>query len=196
MNLEINKNDIEGSFNRIATELMNEYVLKVEDTNYRITEIEFYYKDDHHIHNDTYIHEHSLQKTQGKWYFHGSGIDLTFGTEEAFGGILLRAIYNLNSGKYIYGPINIITEIFSNIPSIFETNLFFGFVTAKSGQLNYEEPIHVPRVGLNLNKDPKMYERLYRFLIMPKQKHAEKTRIYESMKDQNFSEEVINNIWG
>jgi hypothetical protein len=194
MNFELDVKDFEGSFNRIASELMNEYVLKVENTEYRVTEIEFYYKDD--MHNDTYIHSHPLQKTKGKWYFHGSGIDLTFGSEEAFGGILLRAIYNLNSGAYIYGPINIITEIFGNIHSIFEINLSFGFVSTKVGQFNFEEPIHVPRVGLNSNKNSKMYEKPYRFLIMPKQKHAEKTRIAESMQKQGFSKEAINKIWG
>jgi len=194
MNLEIDNKDIEGSFNRIASGLMNEYVLKVENTQYRITEIEFYYRNNSH--NDNYIHEHPFQKTKGKWYFHGSGIDITFGSEEAFGGILLRAVYNLNSGKYIYGPINIISEIFSNIESVFETNLSFGFVSTKVGQLNYEKPIQAPRVGLNSNKNQEMYQKHYRYLIMPKQKHAEKTRIDEAMEKQGFSIDERNKIWG
>ena len=194
MNLEIDNKDIDGSFNRIAFELMNEYVLKVENAEYRITEIEFYYKDDKH--NDTYIHKNPLQKTKGKWYFHGSGIDLTFGSEDVYGGILIRAIYNIKTTKYIYGPIKIIAEIFSNVASAFETNISFGLLRTDNKFLASEKPIKAPRVGLNEKTNLDMYHELYRYLIMPKQKHAEKNRISESMKKQGFSEEVINKIWG
>jgi len=194
MNLEIDNNDIEGSFDRIASELMNEYVLKVEDSDYRITEIEFYYKDGNH--NDNYIHGHPLQTTKRKWYFHGSGIDLTFGSEGVYGGILLRAIYNLKTSEYIYGPIKIITEIFSNVQSVFETNISFGLIRAENKFSELEKPIKAPRVGLNEKTNPNMYNELYRYLIMPKQKHAEKTRIDVAMEIQGFSEEERHNIWG
>lgn len=194
MNLEIDNKDIEGSFNSIASELMNEYVLKVNDTDYRITEIEFYYQGGNH--NDNYIHGHSLQMTKGKWYFHGSGIDLTFGSEGIYGGVLLRAIYNLKTSEYIYGPIKIITEIFSNVPSVFDTNISFGLIRTENTFLELEKPIKAPRVGLNEKTNPNMYKELYRYLIMPKQKHSEKTRIAEAMEKQGFFQKEIHNIWG
>jgi hypothetical protein len=195
MNLEIDNQKIEDSFNRIASELMNEYVLKAENTHYRITEIEFYYYVSKN-HEDNYIHKHDLQKEKGKWYFHGSGVDLTFGSNEVYGGILLRAIYNIKTEKYIYGPIKIITEIFSNMPSAFDTNISFGLIPAENTITVIEQPIKAPRVGLNEKKNPNMYEELYRYLIMPKQKHAEKERIAKSMVKQGFSKEEINKIWG
>ena len=45
-------------------------------------------------------------------------MDLTFGNSECdksivFGGILIRAIMNVKSGKYIEGPCNSISEIIS-----------------------------------------------------------------------------------
>lgn len=194
MNLEINSNDIVGSFDRMASELMNEYVLKVGNAKYRITEIEFYYNSEEH--KDTYSHQNELQKTTGKWYFHGSGIDLTFGSGDRFGGILLRAIYNLDNAKYVYGPLKIITEIFSNVDNVFETNLSFGLIPASNKLFEAEVPIKAQRVGLNKVKDPDKYDQLYRYLVMPKMKHADKMKIAESMRKQKKSEDEIAKIWG
>jgi hypothetical protein len=195
INLTIDKKNIDNDFNRIASELMNNWILKVESKKYRIAEIEFYFKSD--FHNDIYIHGHDLQKRKEKWYFHGSGVDITFGSNEFYGGILIRAIYDLTNQKYIYGPLNSVTEIFSNVKSVYESNLSFGLVPADKNKLEMEEPISAPRVGLNPDKDNEMFDSFYRFLIMPKQKHAEKTKIAEGMKQQEkYTEDDINEIWG
>jgi hypothetical protein len=194
IDLSINCDNVEGDFRRIATELMNRWVIKVAEEKYRITEIEFYYKNE--FHSDPYIHGHVQQLEKGKWYFHGSGIDLTFGDGEAYGGILIRAIYNINRKKYHYGPLNCVQEIFRNFSNIYETKLSFGLAPSKEGQFESEKPISAPRVGLNAIKDPEMCNKLYRFLIMPKQKHADKTKIAEAMHSQNYSVAEIQNIWG
>jgi len=39
MNLEMNNKDIEGSFNRIATDLMNNWILIAGNKSYRICEL-------------------------------------------------------------------------------------------------------------------------------------------------------------
>jgi hypothetical protein len=181
----------------MAEILMNNSTIIINKAKYRIAEIEFYLKSD--MHNDKYTHAHKLQKKSGRWYFHGSGIDITFGNSDMFGGILIRAIYNCNNDikeaeRYIYGPINVVTELFSNLDSISKGNFDFGIIEEDSFQK--EVIIKAPRVGLNQTKQPEKYNSLYRFLIMPKKKHSEKRRIAESMKEQNIDEETINKIWG
>lgn len=195
IDFSIDESNIDNDFNRIANELMNHWILKVDSKEYRITEIEFYLKSD--IHNDNYSHGHDLQKEKEKWYFHGSGVDITFGSNNFYGGILIRAIYDLAGKKYIYGPLNSITEIFSNIKSVYASDISFGLIYDKNERLEFEKPISAPRVGLNPLNNSGMYDKFYRFLIMPGQKHAEKTKIEEGMKQQKiYSENEIKKIWG
>ena len=192
----VSESSIENDFVRIANELLNNWVLKVGDSLYRFAEIEFYYKDDLQKHDDSYIHGHSLQKEKGKWYFHGSGIDVTFGNDKAFGGILIRAMIKIESNDYFYDPLVCVQELFRNFPSIFNTEIKFGLVSSKNNQVVEEKIIRAPRVGLNPSKNPEMYNKQYRFLIMPKLKHADKTRIFEAMESQGFTIEERKNIWG
>jgi hypothetical protein len=195
LNLKVKENSIDKDFNRIAFELMNHWLLKIESKSYRISEIEFYLKSD--FHNDSYTHGHKLQKQKEKWYFHGSGVDITFGNDRFYGGILIRAIYDFKNDNYIYGPLNCVTEVFSNINNIYEKGISFGLVPSKNSKIEIENPIAAPRVGLNTQIDKAKHDALYRFLIMPKYKHAEKTKIAEGMKQQGrYSEEEIKNIWG
>lgn len=193
IDLTIKKETLDSDFKRIAFELMNHWILKTESKLYRISEIEFYLKGEFHY--DTYTHGHKLQKDKGRWYFHGSGMDITCGENDFYGGILIRAIYDIENAKYIYGPLNCITELFSNI-DVHETKVSFGLIPAKENTFQIETPIAVPRVGLNVQKDTGKYGALYRFFVMPKQKHAEKTKIAESMKQQGYPESEIKNIWG
>lgn len=197
LDLTIHEDKIDDSFARIANDLMNNWLLKIESKIYRITEIEFYYKSE--FHNDAYTHGHEFQKVKEKWYFHGSGIDITFGTNETSGGILIRAIYNIKDDNYIYGPLNCATEIFNAVGNIYEKGITFGLIASweNNSEIEIEIPIAAPRVGLNPQKDKVYSERFYRFLIMPKRKHAEKTRIAEAMRqNKKYSEVMINSIWG
>jgi hypothetical protein len=43
-------------------------------------------------HPDKYTHGHVQQKKPGCWYFHDSGVDITFGDEHSFDGILYLLI--------------------------------------------------------------------------------------------------------
>lgn len=196
LNLQVNNDKIEQSFERIANDLMNKYFIQINDSRYRITEIEFYVKGEDH--DDKYTHGHKLQKESGRWYFHGSGVDITFGNSKMFGGILIRAIYNCNtkineSERYVYGPLNVITELFSNLKEISKGSFDFGIL--ESNFFKFERLIKAPRVGLNPQKQPEKYSELYRYLIMPKRKHADKTKIAASMRDQDIDEEIIKKIW-
>lgn len=193
IDLTINQNNLDNDFKRISYDLMNYWVLKVETKKYRIAEIEFYLKSESN--NDEYTHSHKLQLEKERWYFHGSGLDITFGDKVFYGSILIRALFDFESKTYIYGPLNCVAEIFSNIYTIHETNLSFGLVRANSTEFEMEEPIAAPRVGINPKKDKAFYEAFYRFLIMPKEKHIDKTRIAEGMKLQKYSDEEIKKIW-
>jgi hypothetical protein len=193
LNLKTDNQNINEDFKRIATELMNYWLIKIEGFRYRIVEIEFYLKSQ--THPDKYTHGHVQQKKPGCWYFHGSGVDITFGDENSYGGILIRAIYDIDNTKYTYGPINVITELCSHIQSVNNTSFFFGLISAPDNIFKIEKPIAAPRVGLNKTKDPEMQNKLYRFLVMPKEAHAEKTKIAEAMKNQNYSEDEIKSIW-
>lgn len=84
-------------FERIADLLLNQYVLKVGEKSYRICSIEFYYKQAQHL--DKAAHAHQRQLSCGEWYFHGSGLDITFGNESEFGGILIQSIKELEGDK-------------------------------------------------------------------------------------------------
>ena len=193
LDLTINEENINESFKRIAYDLMNKWLLKIGSKLYRITEIEFYLKSESH--DDIYTHGHPLQKEKGRWYFHGSGLDITFGTNDFYGGILIRAICDINDNKkYIYGPLNCVSEIFRNINIVYDTNTSFGLVPTED-IIEDETPIAARRVGLNALKDPIKYNAFYRFLILPNRKHAEKTKIAESMKLQGYSDDEIKKNW-
>jgi hypothetical protein len=191
-NVDVEKPNVD--FKRIASEIMNDWILQIENKKYRITEIEFYLKHDEH--NDGYTHGHELQREMGKWYFHGSGIDITFGNECSYGGILIRAIYNLDTHKYVYGPIKVVTEVLSSIKNVYYSTLLFGLNPDSEKRIEREIPIAAPRVGLNSLHNQVMHDKFYRFVVMPKMQHANKTEIVEAMKKQGYSEEESNNIWG
>lgn len=193
LNLSIDSNLITDDFEKIAFELLNKWVLRVDSSIFRITEIEFYLNGSNHI--DGYTHGHERQKKIGQWYFHASGIDLTFGSEDFFGGILIRGIYNLGTKKYVNGPIKVLTELFGSLDSIYLKKFEFGLMPDADSLIEIEKPIKAPRVGLNPLKDSNAFKKYYRFLVMPKEDHKDKTIIYNSLIDQGFSPEEAKIIW-
>ena len=193
LDLSINPVHISNDFDRIADELMNKWILKVNNSRYRITEIEFYLKSS--FHNDSYTHGHEIQKTSGQWYFHGSGIDITFGSEEYFGGILIRGIYNLDKKKYINGPLKTVTELFESFDSIFLKNFEFGLIPDQENKIKIEDFLKAPRVGLKPERDAEYFNKFYRYLVMPQYEHKDKTQIYNALIEQGYSPERANIIW-
>jgi hypothetical protein len=189
IDLSINETSPEMDFKRIATELMNDWVLQVNAKRYRIAEVEFYFKSDEHL--DPYTHGHPLQKEMGKWYFHGSGIDITFGNNNYHGGILLRAIYSIDDVEnYKYGPLKTVEEIFSNFSSVFDGQFTFKLSPALTDEIKKVDVYSAPRVGLNPNLNQDYCKRPYRFLIMPKEKHANKGEIAEALRLTKTLDEI------
>ena len=90
LNLEIVIEDIQGSFNRIACDMIHNWHLQVNDDLYSFTEIEFYFHDKE-THEDKATYEHKLDA--GLWRSHLSGLDITLRHSiGGYGGILIRGL--------------------------------------------------------------------------------------------------------
>jgi hypothetical protein len=105
-----------------ALDIFN-YIIKTPIKSYRMSEIEFYIFNDEH--KDDYVHKSTDQKTMNKYYFHkysnGSfksgtwkGLDMCFGNEKTYYGVLIRSIVDLNTKQNIEGPCKSVNEILSN----------------------------------------------------------------------------------
>lgn len=128
--------NIEGpaSFTEIAKSLMCDHVIQKGDKKYAIVEVEFYLYTNAHKDIITY----PRLTESGQWFFHPSGVDLTFesrdielaendnkednkkrnkkyklGNDPLFGGILIRAIRPLDSADadIIWGPLNCVDTL-------------------------------------------------------------------------------------
>jgi len=203
MNLEIiNKENPFDDFKRIASSLMNDNVLLVGENYYRFTELEFYYfeKDSH---ADIYSHQHPNQTTNEQWYFHRSGLDITFGSKDVFGGILIRGVKNLKGDEFINGPILCVQELFKNLGAVNNSEKVSFYIQElpwdRMGSLIERQEIYSCQRVISQNKnlpDFRFYNAFYRFFIYPKQKHADKFKIAENLLTQKFEKETINDLFG
>ena len=175
-----NDQEVEKSFDRIAKDLFNNYLLNIQGNRYRLTEIEFYYKSDNH--KDSYTHENERQLTKDNWYFHRfknpekykkvpvKGLDLTIGNKNKniYGGILIRGIKDIKNNDIIDGPGKIVNKIIDilgtdKIDKIVKTNVYNVFEKNKSG------------IYLEKNKNPKFeVYKCKRKLPKPNSKEKEK----------------------
>ena len=170
LNFEINKNRLEESFELIANKIFNEMLLVCGKEQYRITEIEFYYYD-RHVHPDPYTHKHPFQLKNKKWYFHPSGLDITLGNGSSYCGILLRGIIRTRDLEEIYGPLNLVSELFKNIEVLNNHKLQFGFLKSN---LDKKDITRARRIGIKKEKSENYYNKNYRYLIYPEKKHKNK----------------------
>ena len=97
-------NSILKSFQRIAKELLNNYIIEIDNKKFQILIIEFYYHSE--THTDDSIHFHHKQLSSHKWYIHcktinkkskRNGIDYTFGNKINYGSILIKRVKQLDS---------------------------------------------------------------------------------------------------
>lgn len=184
-------------FTSIADELMNKWSLRVDKIEYRLTEIEFYFFDADY-HPDPYVHKNDRQLSNGQWYFHGSGLDITFGdkSRKAYGGILIRGIQNVDTEEYINGSLKLLSEIFKQFGMVSSHSNDFGLAKAKHA---VAEPVACPRVGLNPIKDETYSDKPYRFIIgiNPDHHFKEKTNVSMQMaKDNSYTKDEINKMFG
>lgn len=99
-------------FHSVAEVLLNHVLIAKKEKLYEITEIEFYLFSPEHPDVITY----PRQIKGGQWFFHQSGVDLSFNSNaNLFGGILIRGIREHKDGaKAIIGPMNCVDELWDN----------------------------------------------------------------------------------
>ena len=107
-------------FRDVADLLLNRTTLRIAGHPHRFTELELYFTG--HAHADPFTHGDPMQQQLGTWYFHRSGqryrsgtykgLDLSFGSPEAFGGILVRGVERLGAAPaLIDGPCMVVDHI-------------------------------------------------------------------------------------
>jgi hypothetical protein len=187
--------DPEQWFESVCQILFYRTVFHIQDQRYKITEAELYLKTDDHP--DVFTHGSEEQKKSGLFYFHKyklgkiykewprSGIDITFGNENRFGGILLRGMQNLDGElEYVDGPamlsqkiMGIFKEKGSKVSAVvpnLDINIFNDrhlWLEETSGNDQVNVIYRAPRVGLALSKDVESrlayVAKLYRYLADP-----------------------------
>ncbi len=184
----LNSDNVASWFDEIASQLLNEITFSIAGKNHRLSEIEFYYKND--LHRDPFTHCDRLQLTTEKWYFHrfgkayrgGSfkGLDITFGDNNSFGGILIRSI-ETPEGEIIDGPclcVNYILEK-TGFASVAELDLFLDRrniwenncpIFLKRQELKNLPILNCARVGLSLKKaknENNIADNMTQYLTLP-----------------------------
>lgn len=124
LNADSTHDIIETVFDVIANKLFRNYHIVKGDNTYDFLEIEFYFYSPNHRDLITYPRD---SNKSGMWFFHMSGVDITFGSDDnndngplMYGGILIRSIVKTHGDsstlpKYICGPMKCVDELFDYI---------------------------------------------------------------------------------
>lgn len=116
-----NKLDLEGLneaenceafFHSVAEILLNHVFIAKKEKLYEIIEIEFYLFSP--IHPDVITYPRQIKG--GQWFFHQSGVDLSFKSNaNLFGGILIRGIReHKDDATIVTGPLKCVDELWDN----------------------------------------------------------------------------------
>ena len=112
---------IKTTFSDIADILLFNSFIKTVHGNYRLLEIEFYFRNKNHK-DDVTI---KRKEKEGMWWLHDYGVDLSFKSDDTnenddvnyYGGILIRSMMLLNDDspseqKFFFGPKNCCWQLF------------------------------------------------------------------------------------
>ncbi len=192
--LKINKHrDFQSWFKEIALKLFREYELVVNNAVYDFSEVEFYYHSNNH--KDPYVHKDNMQLTNGQWYFHGSGIDITFGEKrDIYGGILIRGIKKIKpSTKFYSGPLVVAKEIFQQLGSIEFGDHKIGLRKKEVARVITNDFGQSTRINLPNKKENDFRNKKYRFITYIHVEHPfkEKTVVAKNLKLANPQIDII-----
>ena len=137
--------DIKIAFDNIAKLLLGNCHIRKGANAYQILEIEFYFCNDNHPDRVVY----PRTETEGRWFLHESGVDITFNSNEKQnfgGGILIRSIMNEDTKECIFGPRKCLWELFDN--EALSPNTIYPYIEPKhtpsySQQIKKRERYHV-----------------------------------------------------
>lgn len=160
--------DPNEAFASIAQDLLTHYIIQKGEAKYRITDIEFYLYHDGHKDIITY----PRICTAGSWFFHSSGVDITFEsdvffskhskkprltTNAFFGGILIHGIEKIVPGgknEPFKGPMLSCDELFDQFDAIGNVQNFPKLVPCKP--MDGQAVQLKSRFGLNPDADKKV----------------------------------------
>lgn len=204
---------LQDKFEIFANYLLNDCVLYIGKEKYFLEEVEFYYHHDNH--KDEYVHKTQDQKTCKQWYFHKyktgvyksgtyKGLDLTYGNEKTYGGILIRAIQKATTLEYVIGPCNVVNYILKTLNMDQVSDLVDSmkspdsFCDKNPFYLSADKPMQNtifkgPRVGLS-GKYPEFMFKNYRFLKSPSNTLKYKDTLVSVLHNEGKTSQEIHNL--
>ena len=217
--------DVEGHLQSAGEEVLRRIQLNVFGHPCRILEVEFYFFGGQH--RDPFAHCHEVQREFGHWYLHrvgtgfrnGSfkGIDLTFGQDTSFGGMLIRSLLDAD-GSVVCGPSLCVDHLIarSTVGHVRQLNELIGRRsaldtrnpihlaerTATATDLEREKVFRSARVGLSTARipadaQPQLFlDREYRFLREPKKIKKGRPLLIRALHRSGHSSDEIRAITG
>jgi hypothetical protein len=199
-------NQITEQFNHYAEKILNNSILKIQDKEYRICEIEMYYHG--RDHEDNYTHCDELQLKFNQFYPHrfknGSYkvgtykcMDITYGDEvnHIYFGILIRSMKNIETNEFFTGPCICVREILNNFNCSEFTHFFDNYIINEfkliDTKLEHHNIFIGPRVGLS-NKYPEFKDKKYRYATHIK--YIKKQKKFEPLTSLLSLSSNINNV--
>jgi hypothetical protein len=196
-------------FAAIAERLLARSTLVVGGKPYRFHELEFYYHGREHA--DPFTHRDPWQQTCARWYFHRDGgtyrggtykgLDITFGPEGDYGGILVRSLGS-DDGELINGCSLCVDRLlactgYQDVASLARAVEEHPIDTTTSALTIRDDETIPPagiwrsaRVGLTLKRVERFPEmvgyiaRPYRFLDAPRQIHKGRLQLAIALHEQ------------
>lgn len=190
---QLDENNIENEFKRLANLILLEKSLKINNTLFWFTEIEFYYYCD--IHQDAFTHQHN--ESAKKWRFHNQGFDITLKGDSGFGGILIRGVEHDDpikdkKDRFINGPRKVLFEIMKYLNPVDQPLNYFGLINSNKRDLQvfraFRHGLNSPNPELKSDK-PEFYKTVnYRFIVNPRMNQFnDRERIARSFNDSKLS---------
>jgi 3-methyladenine DNA glycosylase Mpg len=174
--------DFDAWFARVATALLTQTRLVVANQPHRLAEVEVYFHGPGH--EDPFAHRDPVQLHRGRWYVHRTGgsfkgIDLAFGGDGAFAGVLLRGLETAD-GNFIDGPSLLVDHLLKRTGT--KTSRELAALLGERPAWDPACPVHLEqlpqpdgrtvytsaRVGLNASREPAFFAKPYRFLTDPR----------------------------
>ena len=208
----IKGNEYQKYFDELANMLMNHFIIAKGDDKYEFVEIEFYLFTPEHQDVITYPRkivesknpysgkkeEKLMPMEAGQWFFHQSGVDITFKCDETrFGGILVRGIRRTSDSKIITGPLKCVYHLWDEFnaftPSLQEYPIIIPTDTSLGkGIKSSKRIIRIPTSKI----DSKIMDWIYRLPTNPdeKLKIQNKGNLKDTILNSNYRYTVDNNI--
>ncbi len=197
-NLLTDFSQIQVQFDKTADFILKNCLIEVDDTEYQITEIEFYYYREW-VHEDPFVHKHENQLEMGVWYFHNVGQDFTFGDGTNYGGILIRGVLPLGSepDQTIDGPVRSYEKLFNARLELNKKHQFGIIISEKPLISSSDKIFKFPRSGMypKGKKNPGKFILLpYRYMLYPWYSKIERHVMYLYLKYFDDDEDTTSKL--